>query len=242
MYCDASLLGIACVLMQLGKVAAFGSRQLKNHERNYPTYDLELAAMVFTLKQWRHYMFGEKFEVLFDHKSLVYIFTQRDLKLRQRKWFEYLSDYDFSLHYHPGKKNVIADALSRKSHGTIISIVIKEWSMLENLAKTPMFMQDMDDKVVLCGLMTKPELLDLVRRSQQLDELANNIRDRLAQGDRLAVWSIDENQCLLVGRNPYVPKDCRERIYTSFITPDFPCIHEFPKCTMIYKGSLDSPE
>ena len=96
---------------------AYGSRQLKNHEGNYPVHDLELAAVVFALKSWRHYLYGETFEVLSDHKSLSYIFTQRDLNLRQRRWLEYLSDYDLSLRYHPEKSNVVADALSRKSKG-----------------------------------------------------------------------------------------------------------------------------
>ena len=80
--CDASLLGLGCVLEQLGSVVAYGSRQLKNHEGNYPVHDLELAAVVFALKSWRHYLYGETFEVLSDHKSLSYIFTQRDLNLR----------------------------------------------------------------------------------------------------------------------------------------------------------------
>jgi len=84
-YCDASREGLGCVLMQNGKVVAYGSRQLKNHERNYPTHDLELAAVVFALKLWRHYLFGETFEIFTDHKSLKYLFTQKDLNLRQRR-------------------------------------------------------------------------------------------------------------------------------------------------------------
>ena len=76
MFCDASKDGLGCVLMQSGKVMAYGSRQLKNHEQNYPTHDMELAAVVFTLKIWHHYLYGEKFEVFLDHKSLKYIFTQ----------------------------------------------------------------------------------------------------------------------------------------------------------------------
>ena len=115
MYCDASKDGLGCVLMQPGRVVAYGSQQLKNHGQNYPTLDMELAAIVFALKIWCHYLYGEKFEVYSDHKSLKYIFTQRDLNTRQRRWMEFLEDYDFTLHYHPGKANVVADALSRKS-------------------------------------------------------------------------------------------------------------------------------
>ncbi|XP_024164159.1 uncharacterized protein LOC112171166 [Rosa chinensis] len=102
-YTDASGNGLGCVLMQNGQVVAYGSRQLKPHERNYPTHDLELAAIVFALKIWRCYLYGTQFEVYSDHKSLKYIYTQRDLNLRQRRWMEYLKDYEFNLLYHPGK-------------------------------------------------------------------------------------------------------------------------------------------
>ena len=95
-YCDASRAGLGCVLMQSGRVVAYGSRQWKNHEQNYPTHDMELAAVVFALKIWRHYLYGEEFEVYSDHKSLKYIFTQRDLNMRQRRWMEFLEDYDFT--------------------------------------------------------------------------------------------------------------------------------------------------
>jgi hypothetical protein len=116
-YCDASRQGLGCVLMQDGKVVAYASRQLRTHEQNYPTHDLELAAVVHALKIWRHYLIGNKCEVYTDHKSLKYIFTQPDLKLRQRRWLELVKDYNLEIHYHPGKANVVADALSRKSYG-----------------------------------------------------------------------------------------------------------------------------
>ncbi|WMV58989.1 hypothetical protein MTR67_052374, partial [Solanum verrucosum] len=100
-YCDASRVGLGCVLMQNGKVIAYASRQLKVHEKNYPTHDLELAAVVFALKIWRHYLYGVHVDVFTDHKSLQYVFTQKDLNLRQRRWLEFLKDYDMSVHYHP---------------------------------------------------------------------------------------------------------------------------------------------
>ena len=105
---------------------AYGSRQLKNHEHNYPTHDMELAAIVFGLKIWYHYLYGEQFEVFSDHKSLKYIFTQRDLNMRQCRWMEYLEDYDFTLHNHPGKVNVVDDALSGESRGVLISVASRE--------------------------------------------------------------------------------------------------------------------
>ncbi|KAA0042309.1 reverse transcriptase [Cucumis melo var. makuwa] len=114
-YCDASRLGLGCVLMQDGNVIAYASRKLKEHECNYPTHDLELAAVVLALKIWRHYLFGEKCHIFTDHKSLKYIFDQKELNLRQRRWLDLIKDYDCTIEYHPGKANVVADALSRKS-------------------------------------------------------------------------------------------------------------------------------
>jgi len=119
-YCDASRQGLGCVLMQEGRVIAYASRQLRKHELNYPTHDLELAAVVHTLKISRHYIMGDRCEIYTDHKSLKYIFTQNDLNLRQRRWLELIMDYDLCIHYHPGKANVVADALSRKSHGNVV--------------------------------------------------------------------------------------------------------------------------
>ncbi|GJQ93121.1 putative reverse transcriptase domain-containing protein [Tanacetum coccineum] len=113
-YCDASLKGYGAVLMQTEKVIAYASRQLKVHEENYTTHDLELGAVVFALRLWRHYLYGTKCVVFTDHKSLRYILNQKELNLRQRRWIELLSDYDCEIRYHPGKANVVADALSRK--------------------------------------------------------------------------------------------------------------------------------
>ncbi|GJT67530.1 putative reverse transcriptase domain-containing protein [Tanacetum coccineum] len=113
-YCDASHKGLGDVLMQNEKVIAYASRQLKIHEKNYTTHDLELGAVVFALKIWRHYLYGTKCTVYTDHKSLQHILDQKELNMRQRRWLELLSDYDCEIHYHPGKANVVADALSRK--------------------------------------------------------------------------------------------------------------------------------
>ncbi|GJY62394.1 putative reverse transcriptase domain-containing protein [Tanacetum coccineum] len=113
-YCDASKKGLGAVLMQREKVISYASRQLKIHEKNYTTHDLELGAVVFALKIWRHYLYGTKCTVFTDHKSLQHILNQKELNMRQRRWLELLSDYDCDIRYHPGKANVVADALSRK--------------------------------------------------------------------------------------------------------------------------------
>ncbi|GJV03189.1 putative reverse transcriptase domain-containing protein [Tanacetum coccineum] len=113
-YCDASKKGLGAVLMQREKVISYASRQLKIHEKNYTTHDLELGAVVFALKIWRHYLYGTKCTLFTDHKSLQHILNQKELNMRQRRWLELLSDYDCDIRYHPGKANVVADALSRK--------------------------------------------------------------------------------------------------------------------------------
>ncbi|GJX67008.1 putative reverse transcriptase domain-containing protein [Tanacetum coccineum] len=113
-YCDASKKGLGAVLMQREKVISYASRQLKIHEKNYTTHDLELGAVVFALKIWRHYLYETKCTVYTDHKSLQHILDQKELNMRQRRWLELLSDYDCDIRYHPGKANVVADALSRK--------------------------------------------------------------------------------------------------------------------------------
>ncbi|GJZ19940.1 putative reverse transcriptase domain-containing protein [Tanacetum coccineum] len=113
-YYDASGIGLGCVLMQRGKVIAYASRQLKIYEENYTTHDLELDAVVFALKIWIHYLYGTKSAIYTDHNSLQHIFSQKELNMRQRRWIELLSDYDCEIRNHPGKANVVTDALSRK--------------------------------------------------------------------------------------------------------------------------------
>nr|GEZ91398.1 reverse transcriptase [Tanacetum cinerariifolium] len=135
-YSDASKKGLGCVLMQHGKVIAYASRKLKPYEENYPTHDLELAAVVFALKIWRHYLYGETCDIFTDHKSLKYIFTQNELNMRQRRWLELLKDYDRNIQYHTGKANVVADALSRKNSGTMACLkiqpkIIKDLELME---------------------------------------------------------------------------------------------------------------
>jgi ribonuclease HI len=113
-YCDASSIGLGCVLMQEGRVIAYTSIQLCQHEEHYPTHDLELTAVVHALKIWHHYLLGNVCHIYTDHKSLKYNFSQSELNMRQRRWLELIKDYDLEIHYHQRKANEVADALSRK--------------------------------------------------------------------------------------------------------------------------------
>ncbi|KAI3701792.1 hypothetical protein L6452_27141 [Arctium lappa] len=134
-FSDASKMGFGCVLMQRGKVIAYASRQLKVHEKNYPTHDLELAAVVFALKLWRHYLYGTKCTLYMDHKSLKYVFDQKELNMRQRRWLELLKDYDCELLYHPGKAKVVADALSRKEYSGRLQAKLTRIELVSSLVE-----------------------------------------------------------------------------------------------------------
>ena len=217
MYCDASKDRLGCVLMQPRRVVDYGSRQLKNHERNYPTHDMELATIVFTLKIWRHYLYGEQFKVFSDHKSLKYIFTQRDLNMRQRKCMEYLENYDFTLHYHPSKANVVAYALSRKSRGVLASIVSKEWQMLEVVGQFRLQYSDQAQSV-LGSLVATPFLLTRVIESQGQDTEIFSIKDRVQSSTCDEGWAIHTYDSLRYRGQVVVPHliDLREEILREF--------------------------
>ena len=173
-YTDASKEGLGCVLMQNGKVVAYAARKLKTHEVNYPTHDLELAAVVFALKKWRHYLYGVTFEVFTDHKSLKYLFSQKELNLRQRRWVEFLQDYDCSVNYTPGKANVVADALSRKVK--IAHLMVKELDLLQSVEEwRPEVIQG---KVQFGNIAAHPVLLSKVKEAQEQDETLKKRRDR----------------------------------------------------------------
>ena len=121
--------------MQDQRVIAYASRALRRHEENYVTHDLELAAVVHALKIWRHYLLGNPVHIYSDHKSLKYIFTQSELNLRQSRWLELIKDYDLEMHYHPGKANVVADALSRKASCSCISATAVHDTLCQEMEK-----------------------------------------------------------------------------------------------------------
>ncbi|GJS76846.1 putative reverse transcriptase domain-containing protein [Tanacetum coccineum] len=134
-YCDASHKGLGAALMQNKKVIAYASRQQKIHEKNYTTHDLKLGVVVFALKIWRHYLYGTRCTIFTDHKSLQHILDQKELNMRQRRWLELLSDYDCDIRFHPGKANVVADALSRKERSKPLRVRALVMTMGLNLPK-----------------------------------------------------------------------------------------------------------
>ncbi|KAL5838964.1 hypothetical protein ACOSQ4_011572 [Xanthoceras sorbifolium] len=189
-YTDASGTGLGGVLMQGGKVVAYASRQLKPHEKNYPTHDLELAAVIFALKIWRCYLYGVKFDIYSDHKSLKYLFTQRDLNLRQRRWIEYMEDYDFNLQYHPGKANVVADALSRKSHGILANLALEDWKRTMVIGDYDLCLQEDEVTTRVYNVVATPSVLQRVKQSQWQDEELRTLWNRLINGEHLEGWEI----------------------------------------------------
>ncbi|XP_066168780.1 uncharacterized protein [Oryza sativa Japonica Group] len=180
-YCDASKLGLGCVLMQDGKVVAYASRQLRPHEKNYPTHDLELAAVVHALKIWHHYLFGTRTEVYTDHKSLKYIFTQPDLNMRQRRWLELIKDYDLGIHYHPGKANVVADALSKKGYCNAME---GQQLPLELCKEFERLNLEIISRGFVAALEAKPTLIDQVREAQINDHDIHEIKKNMRRDNK----------------------------------------------------------
>jgi len=177
---DASKMGLGCVLIQDRRVVAYSSRQLRTHEKDYPTHDLELAAIVFALKIWRHYVYGGKFEIFSDHKSLKYLFDQKELNMRQRRWMKFLKDYDFELHYHSGKANVVADALSRKSLH-VSSLMIHEINLLEKFRDMNLSVTLSHDKMQLNSIQITNNLQKQIHEAQERDEFINKKKKLISQ-------------------------------------------------------------
>ncbi|KAI5409954.1 hypothetical protein KIW84_055424 [Lathyrus oleraceus] len=189
--------------MQNKQVVAYASRQLKVHERNYPTHDLELAAVVFVLKLWRHYLYGSRFEVFSDHKSLKYLFDQKELNMRQRRWLEFLKDYDFGLNYHPGKANVVADALSRRSlHMSML--MVKELDLIEQFRDLSLVCESTHNGVKLGMLKLTSNILDEIREGQKSDVLLVDKLTLVNQGQG-GEFRVDENCVLKFGNRVCIP-------------------------------------
>jgi hypothetical protein len=209
-YYDASGQGLGYVLMQDGHVVTYTSRQLRKHEEKNPTHDLELAAMVHALKIWRHYIIGKRCEVYSDHKSLKYIFTQPDLNLRQRRWLELIKDYDLGINYHPGKTNVVADALSRRSH---VNMLATRELLPEFCEKFEKLNHEWVSNIKVITMEVDSTLEQDIQKGQledaKIQEIKEQIKEKKAPG-----FGVDEQGTLLYKKRLCVPevKEIKELI------------------------------
>jgi hypothetical protein len=179
--------------MQEGRVIAYASHQLRKHEVNYPTHDLELAAVVHALKIWRHYLLGNICNIFTDHKSLKYIFTQPELNMRQRRWLELIKDYNLNVQYHPGKANVVADALSQKSHCLDVQPVIEKGFNLMHPA-------------VLHSIQISCSLESKIIEGQKIDKGIYHIKEKIKEKPSKH-FRVDEQGVLWFDDRFVVPKD-----------------------------------
>jgi hypothetical protein len=177
-YCDASGTGLGCVLMQDNRDIAYASRALRPHEQNYPTHDLELAAVVHALEMWRHYLMGTHCNIFTDHKRLKYIFTKADLNMRQRRSLELIKDYDLEVHYHPGKANVVADALSQKLQCNCVMMDSHINTLCDELSKMKI---EVIPSGALSHISVEPTLLDQIIMAQLSDKGVQIIKENLHQ-------------------------------------------------------------
>ena len=195
-YCDASRQGLGCVLIQHENVIAYASRQLKKHEKNYPTHDLELAAVVFALRIWRHYLYGVPCRIFTDHKSLQYLFTQKELNMRQRRWVDLIKDYECTIEYHPGKANVVADALGRKSTGSISHLKVVYLPKLVELRSLGVRLELTDKGALLATFHIRLVLIDRIRELQTQDQTVTR---------QLKGFSVLADGTLMMGHRLCVP-------------------------------------
>ncbi|RVW14025.1 Transposon Ty3-I Gag-Pol polyprotein [Vitis vinifera] len=205
-YSDASHQGLGCVLMQHGRVVAYASRQLKPYEMNYPTHDLELAAVGFALKIWRHFLFGETCEIFTDHKSLKYLFSQKELNMRQRRWIELLKDYDYIIQYHPGKANVVADALSRKSVGSLAAIRGYQRQLLEELRSLQVHFRVMGLRALVTNFRVQPDLVGRIKTLQKNDSQLVQVMEEVKRGSK-PDFVLSDDEILRFGIRLCVPND-----------------------------------
>jgi hypothetical protein len=207
MYCDASGNGLECVLMQEGRVIAYASRQLRQHEEHYPTHDLELAAVVHALKIWRHYLLGNVCHLYTDHKSLKYIFTQSELNMRQQRWLELIKDYYLEIHYHPGKANMVADALSRKASCHCLTIMTPDTTLCQEMEKLNL---GMIQHGTLTQLKLESVLLHKIIDAQRTDKGMKHIHEKM-EADKASCFRKDDQGIIWFNDRIVVPKDAEVR-------------------------------
>ena len=203
-YSDASYRGLGCVLMKHKRVVAYVSRQLKKHELNYPTHDLELAAVIFALKTWRHYLYGATCQIFTDHKSLKYLFTQKELNLRQRRWMELLKDYDCTINYHPGKTNVVADALSRKSTRSLAYMQTIQLPLMVELRELGVELRKHASGALFSSFQLRPILVDQILKAQLEDPYLVSMRKKVEEEEQ-SDFSIRDDGALVIGSRLCLP-------------------------------------
>ncbi|XP_070042773.1 uncharacterized protein [Nicotiana tomentosiformis] len=194
-YFEVSGIGLGCVLMKHGKVVAYASRQLRKHEKNYPTYDLELAAMIHALKMWRYYLYDIHVDIYTDHKSLQYIFKQKELNLRQTRWLELLKDYDIDILYHSEKVNVVADALSHRSMGSIKYLQPEKSGIahdIHQLASLGVRLLDSGDTGITILDTTTSSLVIEVKERQYKDPVLVHYWDKTPQKEKTPFEIIED--------------------------------------------------
>jgi hypothetical protein len=209
-YYDVPGQGLGCVLIQDVCVVAYASQQLRNHEVNYPTHDMEIAVVVHALKIWRNYLMGKRCELYMDHKRLKYIFTQSNLNLRQRRWLELIRDYDLGINYHPGKANVVADALRRRSHVSQLVVDSMPFELSEEFDKLNL-------RIVANTEATEMDvgsnLLQEIRKGQLEDEKIQEIKHNIKE-EKSLVFSKDKEGVLWYKGRICVPniKELKDKI------------------------------
>jgi hypothetical protein len=195
--------------MQEGRVIAYASRALRPHELNYPTHDLELAAIVHALKIWRHYLMGNRCTIFTDHKSLKYIFSQSEFNMRQRRWLELIKDYDLEVHYHPGKENVVVDALSRNDHCNHLELEPVSEPLCEEMRRLNLEVVPLE---ILYALTAESDIYDRIVTAQRNDVDCQTIKQKLAEGDqKYTCFQKDHQDVVWFGKRLVVPVDQKLR-------------------------------
>jgi ribonuclease HI len=210
-YYDASRQGLGCVLMQDDRVVVYASLQLRKHEENYSTHDLELAAVVHALKIWRHYLISNKCDIYTDHKSLKYFFTQAELNMRQRRWLELIKDYNLNIEYHPGKANVVADALSRKNYCNNLMVRDEQPELFDELERLKL---EIIEQGHLNTLTIKYNLEDQIRKAQKQCPELQKLKRTMRVGKGMD-YRVDDRGTLWLKDRICVPQD--QGIHTEIL-------------------------